>query len=286
MATRFQQLGAFVGSSAKISDDQLAAFSDAGGRWVVVLLAQLGYPDGHDPDCVSNLAGIESFKNRCADHQIACGGWFNGWVGGQLPDLPEGGLGTTALQDAEQVVGIVHTRGLPGPVMLDLESPYKQRPQELPVLVSECRRLMPTRGIAVSTNEPNDSMIWNGGNLGYSKSLRRLGVRFAPQWYNSPNYGGMWMHANETMQWLKDSGNQDNFYDPTSPSNRAVPLSYVHGTLEVTGLEGSDLTPELNELQAAKASGYTTGFSIYMLENAQPNDFSLLKQQRGNLFLV
>lgn len=276
---RFQQLGAFVAVGQNLTDQQLASFAAAGGRWIVVLVAQLGYPDDHDPSAQWNLGNIESLKGRAARYGISTGGWFNGWVGGIQ--------GTTPTQDAQKIADIVHAHNL-GPVVLDLESPYRAQPQAFAELILQTRRLLPTRGLGVSTNEPNDSLIYNGGLFGIGASLRRLGVKLLPQWYNAPAYGqGTWMRPDSTMEWIVAHGFEDNWFDPFWVNRRAVPLSGVHGTLEVTGLEGADLAAEISEMRRAKTNfNYTPGMSIYTLETTPPGDFYLLSLLRGYLFLV
>lgn len=279
MTTRWQQLGAFVVDASAVSNDRLQQFYSSGGRWVVVLLAQLGYPDDHDPAVVQNLGLIDQFRVRCLQHGIACGGWFNGWAGGDQ--------GTTALQDAEKVATITRNRNL-GPVVLDCETPYSWpngHPDELPKLVAATRAKLPGRSIGVSTIYPNDAAIWNGGSLGVAKSMRRLNVAMLPQSYNAPVYGGaQWMNPALTFQWLKAHGMEGNFRDDSYENKRAVGLSQIHPTVETTGLEGADLAGELQQLHQAKAYGFTFGFSIYTLEAAPDSDFALLAATRGTLF--
>lgn len=270
--TRFQQLGAFVGDWNGISESHLHKFASAGGRWIVPLLAQLGYPDDHDPAAQHNLAVIDGIIEACHEHGIAVGGWFNGWA-------------KDAAADAKQVSSIMHGHKFDGPICLDLEAAYQWpdgNPQALPALVSQVRRLHPTRGIIVSTNSPNDSIIVNGGQLGHTQSFQALGVRLAPQWYP---WMGMWGDPPASMHWIEAHGNEDNWKDPYGPQGRAVPKSYVHGTLEVN-LEGATLAPQIERLRAAKIYGYTTGFSIYLLESCTDSDFTLLAAERGKLFLV
>lgn len=276
MATRFQQLGAFVIQTGDVSDDRLDHFAAIGGKWIVPVLAQLGYPADHDPDCVHNLAGIEAFKRRCSDRGISCGGWFNGWNGGELHTNPS--------QDAQQVADIVKPHNL-GPIVLDLESAYQGNPTALPALIYEVRRRIITREIVVSTNSPNDSMPWNGHALwgDYRGSMRRLNVKLAPQWYP---WMGQWGSPVQTMQWIQAHGTEDNFHDPTYANQRAVALSMIHGTLEATGVEGAALAPQLVELEQARAYGYTTGLSLYVLEQAPDSDLDLIAQHRGRLYLV
>lgn len=279
MSTRYQQLGGFVASTAAVPDARLRAFYAAGGRYVVVLLAQLGYPDDHDPAVAANLADIGRFRSACVSAGLACGGWFNGWAGGDLH--------TTADQDADHVAAIVRRYNL-GPVFLDCELAYKENPQELPKLTAAVRSRLATRALFVSTNEPNDSMIWNGGSLGRGASMWALGVRLAPQWYgSSPVYAGsMWMHPDQTMQWLKQHGMEDNFHDPLAPQQRAVPLSWTKGTLEVTGLEAANLAAGIAEVHAAKQFGYDYGLSVYTIDSMPDTDLALLAAERGRLFLT
>lgn len=271
--TRFQQLGAFVNDWNAMSEAQLQRFADAGGKWIVPLLAQLGYPDDHDPICVSNLSHIDGIIEACREKGIAVGGWFNGWA-------------KSAASDAAQIKQIMRAHSFDGPIVLDCEAAYQWpdgRPQQLPQLVAEVRRLHPTRGIAVSTNSPNDSIIVNGGQLGHLKAFQHLGVRLMPQWYP---WMGTWGDPVTSMQWAKTHGWEDNWHDPDGPGLRAVPLSYFHGTLEVTGLEGSVLAPQLDRLYEATKWGFTKGFSIYLLESAPAADFDLLAARKGQLFLV
>ena len=61
--------------------------------------------------------------------------------------------------------------------------------------------------------------------------------------------------------------------------------SYIHPTIEVTGMEGADLAGELADLETAKQYGLTPGFSIYLLENCPYGDFDLLANVRGSLYL-
>lgn len=275
--TRFQQLGAFVNNIDRVGDDKLHAFASIGGKWIVPLLAQLGYPDDHDPSCVKNLEELDSFKSRCDVLKIAVGGWFNGWAGGEL--------GTTAAEDAAKIAQLAKSKNL-GPMVLDLEAAYKYNPQELPMLCYELRQLVKTRGIAVSTNEPNDAMLWNGGATGVKASMRKLDIRVMPQWYNAPAYGqGTWMQPDQTMEFMFKHGMEDNFYDSAAKNKRAVPLSFVHGTLEVTGLEGADLAGELAALERAKAFGYSVGLSVYTLETMPDSDYNLLAIHRNKLYL-
>jgi hypothetical protein len=87
------------------------------------------------------------------------------------------------------------------------------------------------------------------------------------------------------MSWLKDHGTEDNLNDPSYANKRAVALSYVHPTLEVTGLEDANLAHGLSQCAAAYKYGLTPGFSIYLLENMPESDFALLAGQRGTLYL-
>ena len=115
--TRFQQLGAFVADWNGVTDTALRKFSQAGGRYLVVLLDQLGYPEGHDQTVDRNRANIDGIIQAAAHYSIAVGGWFNGWAGGIQ--------GTTADQDVVRVASIMHEHKLFGLVCLDLETTYQ-----------------------------------------------------------------------------------------------------------------------------------------------------------------
>jgi len=94
------------------------------------------------------------------------------------------------------------------------------------------------------------------------------------------------------MEDLKLNGPLDgNIRDDSAPGKRGVPLPYVHGALECTGMDevngvAADLAKGLAQLRAAKAHGFTWGFQIYTLENVQGVDWDLLAAERGRLFLV
>lgn len=278
MATRWQQLGGFVGAAENLSYQQLEKFRNVGGRWIVVLVDQVGYAWNHDPAVVHNIARLFELQQWCEELGVALGGWFNCWAGGELHLTPA--------DEADEIARKVKGFNLM-PVVLNCEYAYKRKPQALPQLLSEVRKRITTRSIGISTNEPNDSLIWNGGSLGYLKSCWNLNIRMQPQWYYAPPYmNSMWHRADQTMEWLKSYGMIDNFYDFTAPADRAVPLSYVHGTVEVTGLEGADMAASIEELKRAKQYGYTTGFQIYLLEQMPQSDFDLLASVRGILFQV
>ena len=134
----------------------------------------------------------------------------------------------------------------------------------------------------VSTNSPNDSMVFNGGSTGDHASMLHLGVRLSPQWYP---WMGQWGDPVASMQWAKAHGMEDNWHDPHGPNGRAVPLSYIHGTLEAN-LEGSVLQPQIERLKEAQAFGFTVGFQVYLLETMTDVDFNDLAAVRGKLFLV
>lgn len=270
-----------------LSDERLDDFQRVGGRWVAVLLAQLGYPPSHDPAVTRNLAVIDSLRSRCEARKLACGVWANGWAGGVQ--------GTTAEEDAATVAALVHSHDL-GPVVLDCEEAYHfpgGDPAALPRLLWAVRKLIPTRSVLVSTNEPNDSMIWNGGSIaqglpGPKGACFPLGVRMAPQWYfTSPHYpDSPWLDPVRTMAWLQQNGNVDNFFYAGGPDHRAVPLSWVHGTLEATGVEGSDLAAGLARMIEAKQHGLQPGMSVYTLEAMPDDDLPRLAAARGKLFYL
>ncbi len=274
MTTVWQQLGAFVSAGVNLREDQLASFAQSGGRWIVPVLY------GDDATGPWNLANIEGLKGRADHYGVATGGWFNCW--NKL----------SADQEAANIAAIVKEHQLKLAV-LDCELAFQYPvgdPSALAPLLRALRALLPSESIAVSTNSLNDSFIYNGRTLTPPQSFYDLGVRVLPQWYNSPAYGqGTWTRPDQNMQWLKANGaTNGNFRDSNAPkvSYRGVPLSYVHGTLEGTGLEGADLAAALVQLRAARAFGYTYGWSYYLLENAPPGDFSLMAAERGVTFLV
>jgi hypothetical protein len=261
--TIWQKLGAFVATAENLGD--LAPFAAIGGAWIIPVLY------GDDASGPYNLATIDALKARAGQHGIQVGCWANCWAG-------------VPAADALAISRIVNAHGL-DPVILDCEAAYQQNPDVFPQLLKAVRVALPHASLCVSTNSLNDSLIWNGRGLNPRESARRLGYRVAPQWYSSPNYSGIWTDPLTNMAWLKEHGTEDNFHDPTYKNQRAVPLSYVHGTLEVTGLEDASLAVSLGRCSEAKRYGLTPGLSIYLLENMPDADYALLASQRGTLYL-
>jgi hypothetical protein len=227
---------------------------------------------GDDSQGPTNIAEIEQIKAKCAQAGIRCGGWFNGW-------------GEPASMLAPKVAELAIKHKLQ-PVVLDLEASYKDaNAPKMPELLAECRKLMPARPIAVTSFGFFDrAMIWNGRTLTPPRSFYDMKVRAMPQWYPqySPKYAADWC-----MDDLKTHGSTDgNIRDDTAPGKRGVPLPYVHGVVEATGVEGTVLADVLAQVRAAKAHGFTYGFSIYTLENVSEDDFNLLAAERGKLFLA
>lgn len=277
MSTIWQRLGAFVATGENLTDDRISAFATAGGSWLCPVVY------GDDASGPWNLAHLDDLARRAASFKtvgtkrgVQVGAWCNCFGGDPQTD-------------ARRIAQIVTDHRL-RLCILDLEAAY-QYPQGnadlMPQLVAAVRHLLPTVNLAVSTNGLNNSMIWNGRTLTPPRSFFDLGVRILPQWYE-------WMAAVDpstrpdvNMKWLKEHGASDgNFADKTAPNGRGCSLSYVHGTLESTGLEGSHLDRELDYLHAARAFGLTPGWSIYTLENATEADLTLMAFERGKSFLV
>jgi hypothetical protein len=266
----WSQLGAFVGVVRNVSPAQLDAFSGVGGRWIVPVVYD-------DPSADDNLANINVLKENCVPRGIRIGGWFN--VRGNDP-----------VKYATDIKLITTTYKL-SHVVVDAEAQY-QGNTKLTSLVAELRKVFPlrTKAIGISTNSMNDSQVYNGRVDTYEypetwKSFRDLNVRVLPQWYSSPRYWGIWTHADQNMAWVAKRGMEDNWLDVKYSDRRAVRRNMIHGTLEVTGLEGASLKTTLDEcVQARLKSGLGKGISIYLLENAPLEDFALLDQQKGFLY--
>jgi hypothetical protein len=149
------------------------------------------------------------------------------------------------------------------------------------------RELMPNKPIAITTNAMNASGIWNGRTLTPPKSMYDLGIRVYPQWYTWMYRANGAERPDANMQWLQRNGHLDpNFADKTGAQGRGLPLSYVHGALEITGMEGSDLADQLQWTLEAKKYGYTVGFWIYTLDSMPQSDFGILNSYRNRLYYV
>lgn len=267
MATIFQQLGGLVYTYANLGN--LDKFYNAGGRWIAPVVY------GDDVAGPYNLSKLGELQALCKN-RITVGGWFNGF-------------GHDPISDASAISSIATKNNLTL-ILLDLEAAY-QYPQGnadlMPLLVREVRKKLPTANIIVSTNGLNSASIWNGRTLSPQQSFFDLGIRVAPQWYSAYYLKDNHTEPVTNMSWLKAHASSDgNFADKTAPNGRGVPLSYIHPTLEVTGLEGSSLSDEIARTKQSKKYGFTTGISIYTLENAPDSDFALLQAEKGNLFLV
>lgn len=268
--TIWQQLGAFVITVQNLSDWHLDKFRDAHGSWIVPVVY------GDNASGPWNRDHLADLKLRCAHRGIKVGGWFNGW--GAEPKLDASAITQVAAQNNLTLL------------ILDLESPYQWpggEPGLMPSLVRELRVLNPKADIAVTTNAMTNAMIWNGRTLAVPLSFYDLGIRVIPQWYSWLYYKDNAYLPARQMQWLRDvSPNDGNFRDnnASKTAHRGLPLSFVHGVLETTGLEGASLSDELARVAEAKQFGYTTGISIYSLENAPQGDFDLLHQYYGKLY--
>lgn len=264
MTTVWQQLGAFVNKIEDLSDDQLVRFKSAGGAWIIPLV-------GGDPTIEeANRALTPHLQARCAPYGIKVGAWWNGW-------------GESSEKLAAQVSGFAKLNGL-SPIILDLEYDYTgPNAWKMPELLNVLRgKIGGAWSLGVSTNAMNNSAIYNGRTLNPTRSFYTLGVRALPQWYS-------WVYRQDgayrpdmQMKWLKEHGDSDyNFKSPVGPFGRGLPLSYVHGTVEVSGVEGADLDDELHLVQMAQRYGFTKGVSLYLLERMPESDFGILAKYRG-----
>ncbi len=257
MTSLWQGLGAFVHKVEDLSSDQLMRFRAAGGSWIVVLVKG-------DPLVVpENLQRLQDLQTECKAYGIQVGGWFNCFGGSIEKDAAE------ISGQAEQLK----------PVVLDLEEAYKFSDKFSGLVALVRNKIGPAWPLGVSTNEMNESMDFS--------DFFHLGVRLLPQWYS-------WIYAQDgsyrpdkRMKWVKDNGHIiPQLRDPHGPHQRGLPLSYVHGTLEATGMESADLVDEISWVHASQvAFGYTKGVSLYTLESAPTSDLALLSTMRGKLFL-
>src|SRR5262245_33596903 len=133
MATRYQQLGAYVVSLQNVGYGDLELFHSVGGRWIAPIIAQVGDPWDHDPQCVTNRALIPQYKAWCDQIGIALGGWFMCWDRGSAAD------------NAAEIERYVRSYS-PNlmPVVLNCELAYKQRPNALPELIAQYRSRVKT----------------------------------------------------------------------------------------------------------------------------------------------
>ena len=265
--TIWQGLGGMVYTGSNLSEDTLAEFESVGGSWITPVLYG---DDAAGPWNLANLGGV--LIPAAHRHNLSVGGWFNVTAGD--PEV-----------DATNIAAIVKVYNLKLAI-LDAEAAYQKNPDVFPHLLKDVRVKLPIANLAVSTNSLNDSLIWNGRGLKPPESARRLGYRVLPQWYNSPSYSGCWCDPVCNMAFLRDQGMKDNFFDPTYLNHRAVALSYVHGTAEVTNEEGAVLETALPRFVEAKPYGLTYGLVLYTLENTPgTNDLQLVKKYRNILYL-
>lgn len=264
----WQQLGAFIATGQNVDDARLDRFAAAGGRYILPIL----YGDAATGPW--NLANIASLKARAAARGIRTGIWVG--CHGQDP--------AKMMADVKAIV----TKHNLSPVVLNAEGAY-QLNTKLSFLMEEARKAFPlgTMALGHSTNSMNDSQVYNGRKGGApapgEKSFRDLNIHVLPQWYSW--VPGPWQHADQNMAWVTTDGMLDNWRDEGYLDKRAVAKSQIHGTLEVTGLEGASLQQSINECLVARAKdGLVKGISIYTLENAPESDFALLKAQKGVLF--
>jgi hypothetical protein len=268
MATVWQQLGAWVVESGNVDYNRMKDFYDCGGRWVAPIL----YND--DSSGPRNRADLPRFKRDATKAGLRVAFWANCF--GENPDVLVSDIASYA---EEQKIG---------PILLDCEFAYKDitgNAEKLPILLKKMRARMPAKSIGVTSFGFCDrAMIWNGRTLVPMQSFYDLKIRFLPQWYYV--YDGKYA-ADASMEDLMLYGATDaNIRDLTAPGGRGVPLPYVHGAIEVTGVEQSSLALGIEQIKAAKQFGFTRGFSVYTLDSMPPEDFGLLAAERGKLFYL
>lgn len=264
----WQQLGAFIATGQNVSDSHLDKFAAVGGKWVIPVLY------GDDAGGVWNRANITSFQARCRARDIRVGLWASCHGGDPVKMIRE-------------IDAFVKAHKIPF-VVLNAEGAY-QLNTELAKLMREARKTWPKGTLAIghSTNSMNDSQVYNGRIGGApapgEQSFRDQNIHVLPQWYSW--VPGPWQHADQNMAWVTSDGMLDNWRDEGYADKRAVAKSQIHGTLEVTGLEGASLKQSIEEcLRAKRDHGLVKGISIYNLENTPEGDWALLKAQRGVLF--
>jgi hypothetical protein len=273
MITYWQGLGAFVYTGKNLGIKHLDKLKSCGSQrpWICLVI----YNDEVAGD--SNRFLLPGIKAWCKVRGISVFGWYNG-------------TGGDPYEDARAIAGLHTNLALDG-IILDLEAAYhypEGDANKMPYMLSALRKQLPTVEIGVSTNSMNSSMIYNGRVLTPKQSFYDLRVRCLPQWYSSYYAKNDSERPQAQMQWLKANGSSDfNFRDDNAKTTsfRGLPLSYVHGTLEVTGLENSDLAQEISDCVAAKVYGLTPGISIYTLENTPDSDFDVLARHKGEMFL-
>jgi len=272
--TRWQQLGGYIITSENVDQNRLMQFSAIGGRWVVIVLIN---DDSVGPD---NLKKLPEMQTMCQKANLSCG-------------LHANYFGEPPAQFAKRVADLANNKAL-SPIMLDCEASV-QGNTLMSSVAKEIRVVMPKpRGICVTTNSLNDSVVYNGRIEGLAesqwRSFRRHDFRVSPQWYDAPVYGhrsNPWTCADLNMEWLQAHGMEDNLRDASYANKRAVTLASVHPVFYPTGVEGANLEVQLDELRVAKKYGFTTGCQMWSIENIQGNDWNLLAKARDDkLFLV
>lgn len=282
MASVFQQLGAYVYTGVNLGTDRLDHFRSVGGKQICLLV----YND--DAVANDNKALLPGLRAQCSNRGISIWGWFNG-------------RGGDYVADARAIVGLYTNLNLKG-MHIDLEAEYQNDgAAKMPALLNEIMNL--TRNfsvkppIIVNTNGMNNSMIWNGRTLDTPKSVGAMGVRVSPQWYDCYYRKDAHTTPQAQMEWLLKNGNKDfNFKDPhatkTTPKFQGLPRSFVHPSIEGTGMEatvspgGCSVEREINDCLEARAFGLTAGLWYYTLEAGPEQDLDLISKQRGVLYLV
>lgn len=266
MAISWRKLGAFVADTQAVDENQLRKFKECGGQWVVPVTY------GDSSTGPTNIEKLPQFKKKCQDAGLYCGIWFNGW-GGDIGEM----CAPVAAKAKELSLQ---------PVVADLEGEWfkNANAHRFPEVLKELRRLMPHRPIMASTTGfPDRAMIWNGRTLTPPQSLEDLKIKWGPQWYYllDGKFAADW-----SMKDLKDNGKTDfNIADPTAYGGRGIRMYNTHGTLYVTGIENHSLATGIAQVRAAKAHGFSMGFSIYVLERTIDSDFALLAAEKGRLFV-
>jgi len=268
---RFRSLGAFVYTAENLTDRHLDQFAAIGGKWFCPVIY------GDDAAGPWNVANLNKLQNRANSRGMEVAGWFN---------VTNHQSNTKYAQEISQ---LVNNYKLPLAI-IDAELAYQYPSagcEVLPDLMMQIRKKLPSTDLMLSSLGPNNAYIYNGRNLSPKQSMYDLGWRHAPQWYSS-YYAKDGRTPQDRMSWLRANAHKDfNIRDDNAVKSgyRGLPLSYVHPTVEATGLEGSDLEQELRDLKAAQQYGLTPGFSYYTLEHAPTKDFDLMRKYRNILYV-
>jgi len=268
--TLWQGLGAFCANAPNLGSDALDRFQAAGGSWICFVLYNDSANAEHNQDVMPTM------KAELAKRGIAACGWYN-----YFGDDPE--------TFADDTCNLHKAWGLTLAIF-DCEDAVVGNTKLARLTKEIAKRFLPNT-VGISTNQLNDSVVWNGRIEGEAPGLwlsaHALGIRVLPQWYIAPRYAGStWTDPVANMKWLSGpGGTSDNLLDSKAKNKRAVPLSYVHGTGEVTGLEDADLDMFLGRCKLAQQYGLTKGISLYLIENAPASDFDLVNRYRGDLYV-